>query len=31
MPLTAIDDKKVFSEIVGRVEDVREISGGLSS
>jgi ribulose-bisphosphate carboxylase large chain len=29
MPLAAIDDKAVLSEIVGRVEDVRDIGGGL--
>jgi ribulose-bisphosphate carboxylase large chain len=29
MPLTAIDDKTVLSEIVGRVEDTRDIGGGL--
>ncbi|MBX9773758.1 MAG: ribulose 1,5-bisphosphate carboxylase [Xanthobacteraceae bacterium] len=29
MPVTAIDDRAVLAEIVGRVEDVREIGGGL--
>ena len=29
MPLAAIDDEYVLSEIVGRVEDVREIAAGL--
>jgi ribulose-bisphosphate carboxylase large chain len=29
MPLAAIDDKEVLSEIVGRVETVREIGAGL--
>ena len=29
MPLTAIDDKSVLSEIVGRVEGIREIGAGL--
>ena len=29
MPLAAIDDKNVLSEIVGRVEDIREIGAGL--
>ena len=29
MPLTAIDDKHVLSEIVGRVEGIRELGAGL--